>query len=462
MTTAAPTHWTDEELDAFVRGEMRLLQSGAPVPAMTPRWHSRARRLGSLVSRRDPTRPRRLAPAAAGVGVAVLLAAGSGTWFTVEHLHARYAIPASTPQPVPSASPPATTPVATPAPYQLPAALDSTVPANTPVFYYVSHAGQPQGSIRLEALDWSGAHRGHVDVPGAAFDADGGVPFGILQSPDGERLLIGRTVYASDGRRLFNAPDEAQILVWADDSRSLCYAHGGYTPGQGSNWAVTVLSATGTRAHIVHLPGNLGGDAGYNVEACAVKEDRIVAYRGVDTSIVLVTAVQISTGRVELSQSLCNPPSACTPEDVAVTPDGRVSAEAGPDGIVHIRDLGNGRLRTLAPRGGVLALSSDGSRLLMGTSSWTPNRPLMLVDAASGRVLWTLAGAVVDPFASGSEPRGSAIALAWHPPAPPATVRPDFTYPPGPPSTLVLLRPGGAGVIAEDIAIAIVQAAFGL
>lgn len=448
----------DDQLDDMLRGEMAVLRATVSVPRVDARALGRSR---TSLRRVDPAVPRRAGLAALAVGLAVLLAAGSGTWFAVQRLHGRSATPATTPDAAPTPVPttaPTTAPTAAASATPLPSTLTSTVPGGVPVFWYTSRTGQPNGALRLEALDWSGARRGHLDIPGMALPQDASTGLGILQSPDGERLLLGDTVYSSDGHRLYLLPPGTPGRVrWADDSRTICMVSGAPVPGGGGgdDNELVVLDGNGTPRSTVSVLGRTGDDALFAVEGCSVTADRVVSYVQVSSAATEVQVNRLGSNQQLLKQTLCTT-GTCGYNlgNISVSADCRVAAESDMDGHVRIRDLTTGRVRNLSARGGVLQISADGTRLLLGRPSFdfsNHSYPLTLLDVATGRVLWTHAQEGVLGSDTGSQPGGSAIAVAYHDIDLTATPGPNNYMPLTRPSTLVLLRGGGATTVATGV-----------
>jgi hypothetical protein len=387
------------------------------------------------------------------VALALAIPVVVGVRAAVQHL-------AHTPTPVAVASPfgglvtlnpaplstPTVIPVTTEAPAPRPPAhLVSTVTPQTPVVYYAS-TDQPPGVYRLEAVDWSGSSRGHIDMSGDSPSGDIRPQFAVEPSPDGERLLVARSfVYASDGTFEFTAAMHTDFMSWADDSRSLCGLEA--DDSETTHWTLAVASAHGVVRHAMHLPLNRTGDASYDLTACSLTADRAVFYRQVDASIPQVTVARISTGKVIFDQSLCDEPVRCNepPMDAITTADGRHAAESYYSGRVRLHDLVTGRVTAVAQRGVAIALSGDGKRLLVSASVSAPDPDrVALVDVPTGRVLWTRSHAVVQ-WGDAQVLRGSsAIAAAWRttPPPPPA----EGDGPAPPPASLVMLLPAGDGV----------------
>jgi len=437
----------DDELDEVLRREMAVLQATVPVPRLDAAPLSRAR---VRIALRDPAAPRRLAPAALAVGLAVLVAMGSGTWFAVQRLHGRTAAPAATPSPAPRVTP-------APSPGQLPAALHSTVPAGVPVFWYALQTQPSSGAVRLEAVDWSGAPRGHLDLPGVVMPPQAGGTMGVVQSPDGERLLVLNTVYSSDGRLLYDLPQNPPGRpTWGDNSRTVCLVSS--STGPGVYETDLVVLDDGRRRPVTAVLGTRN-DQFDQVKACAVSTDRVVDYVQIGLDVTKVQVRKLSSNQVLLDQTLCassSPGCGTTPDNLAVSANGRVAAESDRDGLVSIRDLTTGAVRTLPQRGGVLQISADGTRLLLGRPNFVyggPVYPLTLVDLSAGRVLWAHAESGVLSSDVGTQPGGSTFAVAYsaydHNAAPPPGSQ--NPYIPSPPSTLVLLTGGTAKTIATGI-----------
>jgi len=399
---------------------------------------------------REDEGPRRIAPAAMAVALALAVPVVVGVRAVVQHM-------GRTSRPVAVASPfgglvtlnpaPLSTPTVIPVPTeapppQPPAHLVSTVTPRTPVVYYAS-MDQPPGVYRLEAVDWSGRSRGHIDMSGDSPSGDIRPQFDVEQSPDGERLLIARSfVYASYGTFEFTAAMHTDFMSWADDSRSLCGLE--TDDSETTHWTLAVASAHGVVRHAMHLPLPRTGDAGYDLAACSLTTDRAVFYRQVDASTPQVTVARISTGKVIFDQSLCDEPVRCNepPMGAIATADGRHAAESYYSGRVRLHDLVTGRVTVVAQHGMAIALSDDGTRLLVSPSlsASDPGR-VALVDVPTGRVLWTLPDAVVE-LSDAQVLRGStAFAVAWRTPPPAAGDGLQL-----PPAAMELLLPAGNGV----------------
>src|SRR5258708_3691075 len=154
------------------------------------------------------------------------------------------------------------------------------------------------------------------------------------------------------------------------------------------------------------------------VKACAVSTDRVVTYAVVGPALARVRVRKLSSNQVLLDRALCPTAGDCgyNFRNISVSANGRVAAESDRDGHVRVRDLTTGAVRTLAPRGGVLLISADGTRLLLGHPDLVfggPVYPLTLIDVSTGRVLWTHAEAgVLSPDAE-RQPGGSTMAVAY-------------------------------------------------
>jgi hypothetical protein len=449
MSGQLDTGWTDDELDGFVRQEMAVLRDTTPVPALRS---TRVGRRPLLSPHFDPAHPRRLAPAALALGIAVLVALGSGTWFTVQRLHGRSIAPAATPSPMPRVTP-------APSPGQVAPAFNSTVPAGVPVFWYALQTQPSSDAVRLEAVDWSGAHRGHLDLTGiGAMPPQAGGNLGVVQSPDGERLFVLNRVYSSDGHLLYYLPqNEPGQPTWADDSRTICLLTTPAHPGGGVDNDLVVLGGNGTRRPSEAVL-SMGNDQYNVVKACSVSTDRVVTYVSVGPALARVQVRKLSSNKVLLDQALCPTADDCGYNlgNISVSANGRVAAESDRDGHVRIRDLTSGAVRTLSQRGGVLRISADGTRLLLGRPSFVyggPQYPLTLIDVSTGKVVWTHSEEGVLGSDVGARPGGSTIAVAYsaydHNATPPPGAQ--NPYMPSLPSTLVLLNGGTAKTIATDI-----------
>jgi hypothetical protein len=167
---------------------------------------------------------------------------------------------------------------------------------------------------------------------------------------------------------------------------------------------------------------------------------------------------KLSSNQLLLDQALCPTANDCGyyVGNISVSANGRVAAESDKDGHVRIRDLTSGAVRTLSLRGGVLQMSADGTRLLLGRPDFVfggPVYPLTLIDVSTGRVLWTHAEVGVLGSDTGTQPGGSTIAVAYsaydHNASPPPGAQNDYI--PSPPSTLVLLTGDTAKTIATGL-----------
>jgi len=196
----------------------------------------------------------------------------------------------------------------------------------------------------------------------------------------------------------------------------------------------------------------MGGDAGYSLEACSVVHDRLTAYTHVSSGTTHVTTVQISTGKVLIEQDTCGDVQ-CTSKGVmetVTTADARISAEEEPNKPILIRTLKDGKLRALREQGALIALSADGTRLLIGPGN--PNyingsvsTPLSLIDITADRVLWSTANTgEVMPGNVAMQPNSNVLAVAV-PDHAPAPYSPGLsTKPPLPvPAHVVLLLGSG-------------------
>jgi hypothetical protein len=391
------------------------------------------------------------------LAVALLPAAGLGVWLGGRAVHAPVA--QSTPTPAPtralSTPPGAVLPfvpasprsLVSPTPFVPPARLLSTVPADTRVFYYSRFGTQPGDAVRLEALDWSGAPRGYLDIPGAVLG--GPVEPRVMQSPDGQRLLVNDDAYTAQGEHLVHLILDGRRweTLWADDSRHLCTLASS-DDATGVSWSALVIAADGHVEHTLPLSHTATGDAGWSLEACAVSADRLMAYATADVTTTGVRVLRISDGATILSQNLCTDAQCSTaPNWTAVTPDARWAAETMPGDRVQLRDLLTGRTTTLPAGGEVVALSLDASRLIVGHRNGADSATVQLVDVQSGGVLWSRQTAAPAAEDVAIAPRGGTLVFAWRPPG--ATPAPS----PGAeatPATLTLLATGNP-IRARDL-----------
>ena len=456
MTMHSWTTATDDELDAFVRTELSQLAANMPAPAVHPPKSRRRLRLPSP----PPDHPRRLAPAAVALGLAVLVTAGSGTWVAVQRLHSR-ATTAAPPTQIPRpTAPPTAEPTAQPKDTLRPgpAALVSTVHTKAPVFYFITYGDQPAGAVRLQAVDWSGNPQGHIDIPGDSLPAEGNTSLAYVQSPDGQRLLLGGAVYAADGTHLYDISFGRGMYAWADDGRHLCTLDTKRDSDiSGTRWSVVTIGPDGNVERTLPLPGALGDDAMYYLAACSSVNDRVSVYRQVSSGTLYVATLQISTGRLIMEHDLC-PDQACREAAfwTAATPDARLAVESHPGRALRLRNLLTGSSRLLRERGSVITLSPDGSRLLAGPdmgglADGNTSTPLMLIDVNSDTVLWSRQAGVVVRDDVAVQPGGHAVAVAWRPTTPDYSPGPDHKVPMPPPSHLTLLLPTGASVQVRDL-----------
>jgi hypothetical protein len=392
---------SDGALDDLLRGEMAVLRDTAAVPAVRVS-DVRPRRL-PLLPRVDPAHPRRLVPAALALGVAVLIALGGGAWYSVGRLHGGRSAPAT--------SPPASPAVPTAPPAPLPALLLSTVPPGVPVVYYSTYANQPPGVLRLQAIDWRGERRGHIDLPGYAVQPRVRPP-ALMQSPDGERLLINEQVYTSDGHYLFTLPAHNGPVTWGDDSRSLCVLTSAPVPGDPLvAWNLTVVGPDGAPRPFVSLLGEVPPTDRFTVGACAVSRDVVVASWSVSGVPAFVRVTRMSSNQQLFAQGWghSGPVTA-----VAFSADGRWAAESDSTGSIWLYDLNGGAFRQLAPTGTVVALSGDGSHLLIGPGGG--RRWLAIIRVPSDELAYHTEPASLDHNAAMGQPGGPGLAYAWYSP----------------------------------------------
>ena len=305
---------------------------------------------------------------------------------------------------------------------------------NTPVIYYTPYRTQSNNAVRLEALDWSGAARGHLDIPGAMLGSPTGEPK-IVQSPDGQRLIVMDDVYTAQGKHLYHLQLEGRrwATLWADDGRHLC-TEVSKEDSSGLAWSVLVVAEGGGVEHTVRLPHTTAGQSGWNLESCSIAGDRLVTYFGVDMMTTGVLVSRISTGAPILHQSNLCGDDQCTqgPMWSTVTPDARWAAETLPANTVRLRDLVTGRVTPLRTTGVVLALSRDGSRLLVDRRQDGGPSTVSLVDVHSNTVLWSHQMASPGSSDVGVAPAGASLAISWHPASPGPSAQPI-------PQTLTLL-----------------------
>jgi hypothetical protein len=232
-----------------------------------------------------PVRPTRLtillAAAAALLLVSGLVAVAAGVYIV------RLSIPGP-PAPVPAAPPPA-----------------PKAPAGS-VYFEPSGQGPAQGGRGLVRLDWSGAVKAHIQLPGKP-QSKGGIPQST--SPDGSLVAAtddtGSKVQILDAAGAVVIADVRSFGTWSDDSRHGCALNG--TGIQVSS----IANGTLTQRTVAFNGGPT--PASGVVMACSIVQDRAII-GGLSRNGVIygppfrLAVVQLSTGSVQYQQAFTGPP----------------------------------------------------------------------------------------------------------------------------------------------------------
>jgi hypothetical protein len=415
MTMHSWTGATDDELDAFVRAQMAELVASTPVPALHAAPPVRRRRsLRPALSSSE--HPRRLAPLAVAVGVAVLLAGGSGTWLAMQRLHGRSVAPAVHPTPlpsvVPSAVPQSSATPATPAP------LASTVPAGVNVVYWADWGRTGNGS-RVQAVDWSGHPVGSIDLP-----ADGGNPAGPQQpsvqpSPNGQVLLVSLDLWSSSGRWLGRLPHASDVMAdvkWTEDSRHLCRVA---APARSDIATLEIFGADGAPGPTTHVHLS-STDTIPHMLGCAAGPDRaMVTLSDFKQRSESVVQVDLASGKTVWGKSFCTG-SACGLSGPAtmLSPDGRYLAYTNDGSAPIVEEVATGHQTRLSVRGQPTAFTGDSSQLLISldrgpNGSMSRSVPgLRLLNWRTGVATWSRANGEASDQMVLAEPGGVHLAVA--------------------------------------------------
>jgi hypothetical protein len=361
--------------DSAMREILRFVEE---IPPPHPSLRARAMAAVPADDRRPDARLRWAAMAA------VLLAAlVVGTLVFATRAVAPHARPAAQPTPhVPRPSPVAGT-------------LD--VPDSTPVIMLRSRAA---------AITWTG-QRGMLGVEARLVGH-------VVQSPDGSRFLVERTVLDRQGAAVGDVPlGSVEYPVWADDSRQLC---GLRLPSSGRGRATLELLQPGRPARDVADVGVAPGPVepfSYHVEACSVLNDRAVVSEGT-SSTLQAWLVQLSSGRV--LRHITFPSTAGdrpVPVHIVVSRDASMLAEmtgpfspTGPGQPTTIVRLSDGA--TLARLDGRMVLAFSWNADLVVAAPSFGEVP-SVIDWRTATVLWTAGG----PIANGplAEPNGTRLAV---------------------------------------------------
>jgi len=252
----------------------------------------------------------------------------------------------------------------------------------------------------LRATDWTGRVVGRLAVSCSTCE--------VLDSPDGQRLLIGNQYtpeLAAISDHVFDSAGHALTAVdgyeaqWADDSRHLCALRTTSTLNSPeADAAVDVIDATHGSVRTV-ARARAGADPSHagtwSLLRCAIKADRAVltySYQGVRA----LRVVRISTGATVLSrdggESGGAPP---TVENLVVSGDASLAVEnLTPIGI-RVIDLGSGRESDVSASwiglGPLLSLSWHGRSAVTplgvytfpaGTALWRAPLPAYMLPVA--------------------------------------------------------------------------------
>jgi len=358
--------WSDEELDAYASAELSRMAGANPAPAVRDvRGSRRVRGLPPLPWSAAPDRPRRLAPLAAALGVAVVFA-GAGAWFGTHRSGGNVAQPAHgapTPRPAPPGG----------------ATLHSTVPAGVKVVYYATQKPTDRDA-EFEAVDWSGRRVGHLSV------VAGSDPVSVDQSPDGQMLVVGSDVFTAQGSWLGRNDAYSSPFVWADDGRSICY--NATPPAQSGPASSLVVYSPDRGARIVTQLQEAG------VIACSISQDRaiVVTDFGINGNTSSVSVYRLSTGARIARHDYCTTDcsAANTPRVYQASRDAATVIEES--GGLTLRNLVTGTVTPLHSNGRVVNFSWDGTRVVVETRSGTLqsgfNLDIDVLDAKSGRLVW--------------------------------------------------------------------------
>jgi hypothetical protein len=430
--------WTDDEFDSFVRAEMTVMRDTTPVPALRSATVSRRLRL-RLPWSAPPDRPHRLAPLAAALALAVMVAAGGGTWVATHRERGTGGVgPVGVPSAHPTAQPPAPT-----APR--PVSVSSTVRGGVPLIFYnaTPQSGDP---IVLDAVDWSGSARGQMVI-------SGGRDLIPTQSPDGARLLVDGVVYGSDGRvvgRVGNDPWSGTTFAsWADDGSRFCvlatYAVSNDGPIAGS---LDEDMVDGTWRHVAQLPTLPMNQMNWNLITCSVRQDRAVLIEyGQDGVGISMLTIRLSSGAVLSHHDF--------PQNIGMI--GQLSADQryavdmrGDQSGPHpgVLDIVTGQFTNRLPNTcWPIGLTPDATQVLCRSQAGTNPMTVSLVDWRTGLTTWSVNGYNSSTVSMLPEANGTRIAVDW------SVAKPGGNGPVPTPMTIDILTPGAPVTRVHHVAV---------
>jgi hypothetical protein len=242
--------------------------------------------------------------------------------------------------------------------------------------------------VTLVAVDWSGQPRGTVDVSG------GNSPR-ISQSPDGSRLLIGNTVYASIGGVVGHLAGSDPTPVWGDDSSRLCglkrtFVDPSANGGPSRVWLYNE-AVGGSLWQVTELPMLQSDQSSWDIEQCDVSQGRItVLETGQDGVPVTLMTVGLNHGAVLARHDFAPNTIAMVS---ALSPDGRYLAGfQGGQSSPHpgVLDLQTGQFIAKLPRNVFPGqFTPDGSLMLCTTQSGSNPMVVATIDWRTGTQHWS-------------------------------------------------------------------------
>ena len=260
-------------------------------------------------------------------------------------------------------------------------------PTGVPLFFY-SDSRQPSW---LQASDWTGRVRGTVRrAPG-----DGVFP--LYASPDGSSVVVGQTVYQTNGHKVPAWQSGQGLPVWADDSLHMCGLAASATPlGSGPGPQVIQTLAIGHEPTIVGPVGSPGALTEPEIVACSWRTNRLLLVQhaqpmgierywllGLPSGTPLFDQALSGTGATQYSQLVPSADARYVAVTVAQTKPTGPSVVSG-----AIRDAATGTvLARLADGVVVRRFSADGQAVLaVDARSSHPS----IINWHTGKVLWRL------------------------------------------------------------------------
>jgi len=206
---------------------------------------------------------------------------------------------------------------------------------------------------------------GGTDGTARIWDARNGKELLVLRGPN---ATVDAVAFTPDNRRLVTASEDHTVRVWD------------ITPGGSRDW----LTIAADRGGVASLAYSRDGTRLLTTGACDGKEKLWNASSG---TLVLATTMPDREGCVEQSTG-----QRVDANVAATSPDGKVAAQATPNGTVQLLDSTSGKLLRMLPAGhqGVQAVAFDPSGKRVATGNW--DGTAVLWDVASGRALQTFTG----------------------------------------------------------------------